>query len=162
MLSDSPSFQEILWNFSRFKDEKKRLTLTENPYFYAGYELSKSPEEYDDRFQAHPTMDIWFSSNCRQTFYVLTDKPEPVFTMTDSSRTFGNFWCPKKAIIFKGSGTSFLFFPVYLISCQTSVGGSGGRPSSRSLSRTHPVGSVSDSRHPPFQRLPGIVMDCNL
>ena len=162
ILSDSPTHQEILWNFSRFKDEKKRLTLTENPYFYETYQLPTSPEKYDDKFQVHPTKDFWFARSSSQKLYVLTDKPEPVYIMTDSLRSFGNFWCPKNAIIFKGSGHLFLFFSVYLMSFQTSVGGSGEKPSSRILSKAHPVGSVSNSRCPPFQELPGIVMDCNL
>ncbi|KAH9998929.1 hypothetical protein BJV77DRAFT_1147656 [Russula vinacea] len=100
ILSDSPTHQEILWNFSRFKDEKKRLTLTENPYFYETYQLPTSPEKYDDRFQVHPTKDFWFARSSGQKLYVLTDKPEP-----------------------------------------TSVGGSGEKPSSRILSKAHPVGS---------------------
>ena len=103
MLSDSPSLQEILWNFSRFKDERKRLTLMENPYFYDQYQLPTSPEAYDDKFERYPTKDFWFARQWGQKLYVLTDKPEPVYIMTDSSRSFGNFWCPKKAIIFKGS-----------------------------------------------------------
>ena len=99
MLSPSRSLQEILWNFSRFKDPKKRLTLRENPHFYA--ELPTSPEEYGDRLEVHPTENFMY----RYEYYVLTDKPKPVHIMTDSesSLSFGNFWCPKNAIIFKGS-----------------------------------------------------------
>jgi hypothetical protein len=146
-LSDRPSIQEILWNFSRFKDEKMRLTLRENPHFYT--RLPMLPEEYEDRVEVYPTKDFEYV-----IFHVLTDKPEPVHVMTDS-QSFGNFWCPKNAIIFKGLGTLFLFSPLYLMYCQTSVGCSGGKPSSRSLSaEPHHVGSVSGSQCPPFQELP--------
>ena len=157
MLSDSPSLQEILWNFSRFKDKKQHLTLKQNPHFYA--ELPTSPEAYGDSVEINPTEDFRHADE----FYILTDKPKLVYIMTDQvSQSFGNFWCPKNAIIFKGLGVlSCLFFPLFLMSCQTSVGGLWGEESSRNLSQAHPVGSVSDSWCPPFQELPGIVMDCS-
>ena len=107
VLSDSPSLQEILWNFSRFRDEKYRLTLRENPHFYE--ELPSSPEAYENSFEIYPTEDFRRADN----FYVLTDKPEPVRIMTDqASQSFGNIWCPQNAIIFKGLGILFLFFPL--------------------------------------------------
>jgi hypothetical protein len=111
VLSDSPSLQEILWNFTHFQDEKKRLTLTENPHFYA--ELPTSPEEYGDSLKIDPTEDFRHSHK----FYVLTDNPELVHIMTNRvSQSFGNFWCPKNTIIFKGLGVLFLFIPLFLIS----------------------------------------------
>jgi hypothetical protein len=156
VLSDSPSLQEILWNFSRFKDEKQRLTLRKNPHFYI--ELPTSPEEYGDSVKIDPTEDFRYSNK----FYVLTDKPEPVYIMTDQvSQLFGKLWCPKNSFIFKGLFVWFSFFPLFLISFQTSVGGSGGKASSKHLSKAHAVGSVSSSGCPPFQELPGIVVYCS-
>ena len=103
MLSISPSIQEILWNFFCFEDMKKRLTLEDNPHFYA--ELPTSPEAYDDSVHIDPTEDFRHANK----FYVLTDKPELVHIKTDQvSRFFGNFWCPQNAIIFKGLGFFFL------------------------------------------------------
>ena len=107
MLSDSPSLQEILWNFSRFKDEKKRLTLRDNPHFYA--ELPTSPEAYGDGVIINPTKNFRHANK----FYVLTDKPEPVYVMTNRVlRPSGNFWCPNNVIIIKGFGILFFFPPV--------------------------------------------------
>ena len=111
VLSDSPSLQEILWNFTHFQDEKKRLTLTENPHFYA--ELPTSPEGYGDSLKIDPTEDFRHSHK----FYVLTDNPELVHIMNDRcgvSQSFGNFWCPQNAIIFKGLGVLFCLFPCFL------------------------------------------------
>jgi hypothetical protein len=97
VLSDSPSLQEILWNFSHFKDKKKRLTLRENPHFYA--KLPTSPEAYGGSVKIDPTENFRHANK----FYVLTDKPELVYIMTGQVlQTFGNFWCPQNAIIFKG------------------------------------------------------------
>jgi hypothetical protein len=99
LLGSNPSLQEILWNFSRSKDEKQRLTLRENPHFYA--ELPTSPDAYGDSVRIDPTEDFRHANK----FYVLTDKPELVYIMTDQVlRSFGNFWCPKNSIIFKGLG----------------------------------------------------------
>ena len=99
VLNESPSLEEVLWNFSHFKDEKCRLTLRENPHFYA--ELPTSREAYGDEFRIDPTEDFRHVNE----FYVLADKPELVHIMTDRiSQSFGNFWCPRDAVIFKGSG----------------------------------------------------------
>ena len=100
-VSDNPSLQEILWNFSCIKQEG--MTLRNNPHFYA--ELPTSPEEYEDSLKIDPTEDFQDGNK----FYVLTDKPELVHIKTDKVlRSFGNFWCPKDSIIFKGSGVIFL------------------------------------------------------
>ena len=96
-LSYNSSLQEILWNFSRFVDENNRLTLRDNPHFYVG--LPTSPDAFGDSIKINPTEDFWYSNK----FYVLVDKPEIVHIMTDQvSQSFGNFWCPRNAIIFKG------------------------------------------------------------
>jgi hypothetical protein len=154
VLGDNPSLQEILWNFSRFKDERHRLTLRENPHFYA--ELPTSRKAYGNNVKIDPTEDFRHANE----FYVLIGKPELLCIMTDQvSRSFGNFWCPNNAIIFKGL-VVFLFCSLFLMSCQTLVGGSWGRASSRHLSQAHAVNSVSDSESscPPFQ---GVIISCN-
>ena len=107
VLSNRPTVQEILWNFSHFKDEKIRLTLTDNPHFYA--KLPTSPEAYGDSIRIDPIEDFQHANK----FYVLADKPELVRIMTDQdNQFFGNFWCAKKAIILKGLGVLSLFSPV--------------------------------------------------
>ena len=99
MLSETSGLKEILWNFSRFRDER-RLTLKQNPHFYEL--LPTLPEEYEGRFQRDPidTFD-------RHHINVLTDNLGPtgrVFLETPRySRVFGNVWVPKDVIIFKGS-----------------------------------------------------------
>jgi hypothetical protein len=108
VISDNPSLQEILWNFSRLKNKKQRLTLSENPHFYA--DLPTSPEAYGDGVEIDPTEDFQHAD----TFYVLTDRPSLVCITTDQdTRYFGNFWCPQNAVIFKGLGCLFYLF----ISC---------------------------------------------
>jgi hypothetical protein len=96
VLSKRSNLQEILWNFSRFKD-KKRLTLKQNPHFYK--DLPTSPEAYGKRFQTDPIHDFQdVDSVC-----VLTDKPGRVYLETSQDiRAFGNTWVPNEAIIFKG------------------------------------------------------------
>ena len=106
-LSNNPSLQEVLWKFCRFKDEKNRLTLRDNPHFYP--ELPTLPDKYDDSIKIDPTEDFRHADK----FYVLTDNPELVYIMTnDVPQFFGKFWYPKSTIIFKGLCFLFLFFPV--------------------------------------------------
>lgn len=97
-LSDSSNLQEVLWNFYLFKD-KRHLTLMDNPHFYT--ELPTSPEAYGGSLEIDPSDDFRHADK----FYVLTDKPELVYIMTDQfSQSFGNFWRPQNAIVFKGWG----------------------------------------------------------
>lgn len=107
MLGDSPSLQEILWNFSCFKDTKRRLTLRDNPHFYT--DLPTLPEAYGNRIEINPTVDFQHAD----IFYVLADyKPMSVSIQTDQiSRRFYNFYCPQNAIIFQG--LRIFFFPAY-------------------------------------------------
>ena len=106
MLSQSPSLEEILWNFSRFRG-RRRLTLRDNPHFYA--ELPTSLDAFGDSIKIDPTDDFRHAAK----FYVLVDKLKLVHIMTDQgSQSFGNFWCPNNAVIFKGLGIFFCFPPV--------------------------------------------------
>ena len=106
VLSNSPSVQEILWNFSQLEDEKNRLTLRENPHFYSKF--ATSPDAYGNSLKIDPIEDFRHANK----FYVLTDRPELVHITTDQDKQFyGNFWCPQNAIIFKGLGVLFLFLP---------------------------------------------------
>ena len=110
VLSDNPSLQEILWNFSCFNDEKKRLNLKDNPHFYA--ELPTSPETYREGVKIDPIEDFRHANE----FYVLRSKLDLVHIMTDRVsdwQSFGNFWCPHNAIIFKGLGILFLFSSLF-------------------------------------------------
>jgi len=96
VVNENPTLAEILWNLSRFKDER-RLTLKQNPHFYA--HLPMSPDAYGGGFTMEPTEDFRHADK----FYVLTDRQGLVYFKTDQyTRCFGNFWCPNGAIIFKG------------------------------------------------------------
>ena len=105
LLSDSPSLQEILWNFYRFNDKKERLTLWDHPYFYA--ELSTSLQEYGDSLKIDPTEDFRHADK----FHVLTVKPEFVYITIDRvSQSSGSLSCPRDAILLKGFGIFFCYF----------------------------------------------------
>ena len=52
MLGPHSDLSEVLWKFSRFKDEKKRLTLKQNPHFYE--RLPISPKTYGGEFRMDP------------------------------------------------------------------------------------------------------------
>ena len=109
VLSNSPSVQEILWNFSQLEDEKNRLTLRENPHFFSKFPTS--PDAYGDNLKIDPIEDFRHSNK----FYVLTDRPELVHITTDQDkRVFGNFWCYQNAIILKGLGVLFFVFTCFL------------------------------------------------
>ena len=103
--SDNSSFQDILWNFCRLNDKKKRLTLKENPHFYAG--LPTLLMALGDGVEIDPTEDFQHED----VFYVLTDKQEPVHIMTNNKilHSFGNLWRSENGIILKG--LSIFFFP---------------------------------------------------
>ncbi len=103
-LSQSSDLKEVLWNFSRSKNERCRLTLEDNPHFYEA--LPSSPEEYGPTFRRDPIKTFQ-----HERISVLVDRKLTgrVFLETDMTRrAFGNIWCPKHAIIFKGFTLSFL------------------------------------------------------
>jgi len=110
VLRKSPTLEEILWNFSRFKDPRKRLTLSQNPHLYAW--LPSSPEEYHGEFRTYPIETFLHTSATR--VHVLTDNPGStgrVFLETpQDTRAFSNGWIPSKAIIFKGLLVSITSF----------------------------------------------------
>jgi hypothetical protein len=101
MLGPHSNSSDVLLLFSRFKDEKKRLTLEQNPQFYESL-LYTRPEEYTDEIQMDPieSFQNWQIS-------VLIDNPGHagrVFLETAGNvRTFGNVWYADNIIIFKGS-----------------------------------------------------------
>jgi len=105
VLGQTFNLNEILWNFSHFKDEK-HLTLKQNPHFYEF--LPTSPEEYKSHFRFDPIEIL------HQKISVLIDDPRltgRVFLeTTKEKRVFGNVWVPKEAIIFKGSCLPFIPF----------------------------------------------------
>jgi hypothetical protein len=97
VLSARPTLSEVLWNFSRCKDEK-RLTLKQNPHFYKPSDLPSSPQAYVGDLKVDPIDSFMHPKIC-----VLTDKPGRVYLETDqNTRAFGNIWVPNDAIIFKG------------------------------------------------------------
>lgn len=105
VLGKGSKLQEVLWNFGRFKDER-RLTLKQNPHFYKDSDLPTSQHAYVGGFRTDPIEDFQHAKIC-----VLTDKPGRVFLETDknTTRAFGNVWVPNDAIIFKGSSSTFMF-----------------------------------------------------
>ena len=105
---------EILWNFSRSKDNK-RITLKQNPHFYKSLPSIKEGYGYD--FRMDP-MDNFVDA---PKVYVLTDRPGRVYIESgQDTRVFGNVWQPKDAIIFKGSCLMFFAFPLFDLSSDVS------------------------------------------
>ena len=100
---------EILWNFSRIKDER-RLTLKENPHFYEA--LPTLPESYRNNFLMEPIEVAFLEPIKRKSISVLVDKSGKeggrVFLKITKARAFENAWDLKNAIVFKGSMFSFL------------------------------------------------------
>ena len=114
MLGQGSNLNEVLWNFSRFKDER-RLTLKHNPHFYSS--LPTSQKAYGGDFSVDPIENFQHDKIC-----VLTDKPGRVFLETDKNRrAIGNFWVPDKAIIFKGLSITFSLHCFLTAFLQTSV-----------------------------------------
>ena len=108
LVYEGSAIQDILWNFYRFNDRKKCLTLMDNPHFYK--ELPKLLEEYGSKIEIDPTEDLWQADK----FYVLTDRQELVYIMTDQvTLTFGNFWRSENALIFKGLIIFVVFLPCF-------------------------------------------------
>ena len=100
-LCKSSKLTEILWNFARYKDER-RLALSQNPHFYK--DLPRNKHAYREDFQRDPTENFLGSTG----IYVLIDRPGRVYLESDqNSRAFGNVWAPSKAMIFKGSCITF-------------------------------------------------------
>ena len=91
---------EILWNFSRYKDER-RIALRQNPHFYL--ELPTAGDAYGADFFKESTKEFRFK--CNDTVYVLVDKPDLGRVYLDAEQRksiFGNVWMPNNVMIFKG------------------------------------------------------------
>ena len=105
VLCQNSNVKEIMWNFSRFKDER-RLTHRHNHRFYE--ELPTSAEIYHGHFRSDPI----------DTFHhyrisILTNSPllTQVFLKTaKGKRNIDNLWVPDRAIIFRGSNLSLFLF----------------------------------------------------
>jgi hypothetical protein len=152
VLCEQSGLGEILWNFSRSKDEKKRLRLRQHPQFYET--LPTLPKEYGAEFRRDPTETFLVEKVC-----VLMDKRSSagrVFLETArNKRAFGNAWIPNNAIIFKGSCLSNLYSPPSVLTFpQTFVESSRGKVSSVGPFGTHPTyGALRSLRDlPPFRR----------
>jgi len=96
-LCQRSNIHEVLWNFGRF-DDKRRLTLKQNPHFYRPSDLPILCGAYVDIFKTDPIDDFQHPKIC-----VLIDRPGRVFLNTGrNTRAFGNIWTPREAIVFKG------------------------------------------------------------
>ena len=111
MLGEETRVEEILWNFSRLKGNR-RVTLKQNPHFYTG--LPRSACDYSDEFTTDPIEKFWDATLDATDIWVLTHERSRVFLETDNKkRAFGNFWVPDEAIIFKGPRVVLLHrFPI--------------------------------------------------
>ena len=99
-LSADPSFPEILWNFSRYKD-RARITLEQNPHFYL--RCPTDERAYTARFRRRPLQDPSGALEHNGTVYVLFDRPGRVFLTTEHKpRIFGNVWSLNGFLIFRG------------------------------------------------------------
>jgi hypothetical protein len=109
VLGEGSNLAEVLWNFSRYHGEK-RITLKQNPHFYA--QLPRSKEAYSNGFRADP-----IESFDTLEVFVLTDRPGRIYLESGlNSRIFGNVWVEPHAVIFKGSLLTSSFFPFFDVS----------------------------------------------
>jgi hypothetical protein len=100
MLGEGSNLSEVLWNFSRYKEPERHLTLKQNPHFYK--DLPCRSREYGDGFRSDPI--DGFLNTPGHKIFVLTDRQGRIYLETGQTpRVFGNVWCPQKSIIFKGS-----------------------------------------------------------
>ena len=86
--------------FSHFEDERRRLSLEQNPHFYKAF--PPFLETYEGKFRMNPIQTFRY-----EQVSVLIDNPEHagrVFLETAREvRAFGNAWETNDTIIFKGS-----------------------------------------------------------
>lgn len=122
VLGKNSTLSEVLWNFSRYPDNNRRLTLKQNPHFYKDL-----PGKYEDDFKSYPIeqfLDALGDSKgdsqnrdghkLKPKITVLTDRQGRIYLESGQcSRAFGNVWCPQKAIIFKGPSFLFLKFSAF-------------------------------------------------
>ena len=100
ILDPHSDLSEVLWIFSRLKNENKRLALKQNPHFYKW--LPTLPEVYGGEFRMDP-----IETFRHERISVLVDNPKHagrVFLEAAGKMwTFGNVWVSNGRIIFKGS-----------------------------------------------------------
>lgn len=100
---------QILWNFSRFRDNK-RLTLSQNPHFYLL--LPTSSSAYGKNFRAQP-----INSFQHEMIDVLTRRPDWVYLETaQMTRAFGNVWIVNNVLIFQGLTVCVIKYQPFSIS----------------------------------------------
>jgi hypothetical protein len=96
MLGPHSDVSEVLWNFSRCKDPKERLTVKQNPQFYI--RLPTLAEAYGGEFRMDP-----IETFQHERISVLSDSPgQVIFEAAGRKRVFGNVWALNDYIIFKG------------------------------------------------------------
>jgi len=89
-LSRESKIPEVLWNFRRFKEDRKRLTLKQNPHFYDFPNIPKALQGYTGGFSADPIVEFLHEAT---KIWVITDKPGRIFLKTPRPmRAFGNVW----------------------------------------------------------------------
>jgi hypothetical protein len=100
--------EEVLWNFFRLPDQK-RLTLSQNPHFYAN--LPTSSDANWRGLGISPTEGNWHD-HLAKPIPVLTNSPSRVFLeLGKTPRAFDNVWIlNKKILVFKGQYFPFCVF----------------------------------------------------
>ena len=108
MLCEGSNLSEVLWNFSRFKDQN-RIALRQNAQFYKGLDAKQI---YGGDFQRDPIEK--FLDTPEHKIFVLTDRQCRVHLEPEGRpRAFGNVWCPKRSLIFKGASESSLALSIF-------------------------------------------------
>jgi hypothetical protein len=99
ILGPHSNLSEVLWIFSRFKNENKHLALEQNPHFYNG--LPTSPEAYERDFRMDP-----IETFQHKKISIFVDNPDNVgwvfLDIAGRRRAFCSVWIPNDVIIFKG------------------------------------------------------------
>ena len=151
VLSQNSTIQEVLWNFSRLREN--RLTLKQNPHFYKFRDIPSTAERYNGRFTVDPIAEdkdfqVQFQ-HAKICVITDSDKPGRIFLETPQHRrAFGNVWHvpDNNAIIFKGASLT-LPFPSFLTAFQTSVESLRAKRSFMKISKVHPICGISRSFH---------------
>lgn len=95
-LTQSSTFEEVIWLFSRAPRKEDRITLAQNPQFY-----NNTPDAVKT---LKPLLPLERPASTKHTYYILLDRSTKILFELRKPRVFGNIWRLQKdeRIILKG------------------------------------------------------------